>query len=135
MPSENLRSKSKKDYVSYEQWIKDGFIRLTPGNVIDYAYIQRDILEICRKLSVEAVAFDRWNAASIVTNLGDEGLNMLSFGQGFGSMSAPSKELYTKIMKGELEHFNNPVMRWMATNAVIKTDPAGNIKLDKKKQR
>ena len=57
---------------------------------------------------------------------------MLSFGQGFGSMSAPSKELYTKIMKGELEHFNNPVMRWMATNAVIKTDPAGNIKLDKK---
>ncbi|WP_281529614.1 hypothetical protein [Campylobacter hominis] len=59
MPSENLRSKSKKDYVSYEQWIKDGFIRLTPGNVIDYAYIQRDILEICRKLSVEAVAFDR----------------------------------------------------------------------------
>lgn len=60
LPSENLRSKSKKDYVSYEQWIKDGFIRLTPGNVIDYAYIQRDILEICRKLSVEAVAFDRW---------------------------------------------------------------------------
>ncbi len=135
LPSENLRSKSKKDYVSYEQWIKDGFIRLTPGNVIDYAYIQRDILEICKKLSVEAIAFDRWNAASIVTNLGDEGLNMLSFGQGFGSMSAPSKELYTKIMKGELEHFNNPVMRWMATNAVIKTDSAGNIKLDKEKSR
>ena len=38
-------------------------------------------------------------------------------------------------MKGELEHFNNPVMRWMATNAVIKTDPAGNIKLDKEKSR
>lgn len=135
LPSDNIRSKSKKDYVSYEQWIRDGFIKTTDGNVIDYAYIQRDILEICSKVNVEAIAYDRWNAASIVTNLSDEGLNMLSFGQGFASMSAPSKEIYAKIMKRNLEHFNNPVLRWMATNAVVKTDPAGNIKLDKEKSR
>lgn len=135
LPSDNIRSKSKKDYVSYEQWIRDGFIKTTDGNVIDYTFIEHDILEICSKVNVEAIAYDRWNAASIVTNLSDEGLNMLSFGQGFASMSAPSKEIYAKIMKRNLEHFNNPVLRWMATNAVVKTDPAGNIKLDKEKSR
>lgn len=135
IPSENVRTKSKKDYISYEQWINGGFIRTTPGNVIDYAFIQRDIVEICKNLDIKAIAYDRWNAAGIITNLSDFGLNLLAFGQGFGSMSAPSKEIYAEILKGNLEHFNNPVMRWMATNAVIKTDPAGNIKLDKEKSR
>lgn len=135
LPAENLRVKSKKDYVSYERWIKEGFIKTTPGNVLDYGFIQRDILEICANLKVEGVAYDRWNAAGIVSNLSDEGLNMLSFGQGFASMSAPTKELYTEILKANLEHFNNPVLRWMATNAVIKKDPAGNVKLDKEKSR
>lgn len=135
LPSENIRSKSKKDYVGYEEWIKKGFIKTTPGNVVDYAFIKKDILSLATNLKIEAIAYDRWNAASIVSELSDEGLNMLSFGQGFASMSAPSKELYAEILKGNLEHFNNPVLRWMATNAIIKTDPAGNIKLDKEKSR
>ena len=50
------------------------------------------------------------------------------FGQGYGSMSAPSKEFEKSALSGRIEHFGNPALSWMLANIVIKTDPAGNIK-------
>lgn len=55
------------------------------------------------------------------------------FGQGYGSMSAPTKEFEKLVLSGRLEHFGNPVLRWMMASTVVKTDPAGNIKPDKEK--
>lgn len=55
------------------------------------------------------------------------------FGQGYGSMSAPSKEFEKLVLSEKIEHFGNPVLRWMLSSTVIKTDPAGNIKPDKDK--
>lgn len=34
---------------------------------------------------------------------------------------------------GKIEHFGNPVLRWMLASTLVKTDPAGNIKPDKEK--
>ncbi len=58
---------------------------------------------------------------------------MIPFGQGFASMSAPTKELEKIVIGKELNHGNNKVLRFMCSNVAIKTDPAGNIKLDKSK--
>ena len=41
--------------------------------------------------------------------------------------------LETLIMGRHLHHGNNPVLRWMASNCSIQTDPAGNIKASKSK--
>lgn len=48
-------------------------------------------------------------------------------------MSAPSKEFEKLVLSEKIEHFGNPVLRWMLSSTVIKTDPAGNIKPDKDK--
>jgi phage terminase large subunit-like protein len=56
---------------------------------------------------------------------------MVPFGQGFASMSAPSKELEKRVTGRSLRHGGNPVLRWMASNAAKSQDPAGNIKPDK----
>lgn len=48
-------------------------------------------------------------------------------------MSAPTKQFEALVLTGELEHFGNPVLRWMLASTVVQTDPAGNIKLDKRK--
>jgi phage terminase large subunit-like protein len=61
--------------------------------------------------------------------MGDvHGFNMVEFRQGFVSMNEPAKLLETIIMKKQLVHFGNPVLRWMASNVNIKEDPTGNIK-------
>ena len=56
---------------------------------------------------------------------------MEGFGQGYVSMSAPTKEFEKQILTKEINHQGNPVLRWMVGNVVLKTDPAGNIKVDK----
>ncbi|MDD6161626.1 MAG: terminase large subunit [Campylobacteraceae bacterium] len=71
-----------------------------------------------------------------MTELAKEGLeNFTPFGQGFGYMSQPAKEIYALAMKKQLIHDANPVLRWMISNVEILTDPAGNIKLAKNKSR
>jgi phage terminase large subunit-like protein len=60
---------------------------------------------------------------------------MVPFGQGFASMSAPSKELEKLVLSKALKHNGNPVLRWMAANTVAEQDPAGNIKPSKSKSR
>ena len=37
------------------------------------------------------------------------------------------------VLTEKIEHFGNPVLRWMLSSTVVKTDPAGNIKPDKEK--
>ena len=56
------------------------------------------------------------------------GLTVVPFGQGFKDMSAASKEFYEQLMKGNMIHGGNPVMKWICGNVVVDTDSAGNIK-------
>ena len=60
---------------------------------------------------------------------------MVGFGQGFASMSAPTKELMRLVLDGKLAHGGHPVLRWMADNMVVSTDAAGNVKPNKEKSR
>ena len=99
----------------------------------DYDYIEADILKLCEIYDVRAVAYDRWNASQAVIHLQSEGLDMSPFGQGYGSMSTPTKELERLVLTRLLEHFGNPILRWMMASVAITTDPAGNIKPDKSK--
>ena len=48
-------------------------------------------------------------------------------------MGAPTKEFEKLVLTEKIEHFGNPVLRWMLSSTVVKTDPAGNIKPDKEK--
>ena len=133
VPEENILNRVKKDRVPYDVWARQGFIKLTPGNVIDYAFILDQIDKDAQEYDLEEIAFDRWGATKIVQEISEKGLEVVQFGQGFASMSPPSKELEKMILAEEIAHNNNPVLTWMASNIVVKEDPAGNIKPDKEK--
>jgi len=106
---------------------------MTEGDVVDYDQIREDIIEICKQHNVREIAVDRWNSTQLVTQLDGEGLNMAMFGQGYRSMSGPSKQLEALVMGRKLRHAGNPILRWMASNVAIESDPANNIKPSKKK--
>ena len=44
-----------------------------------------------------------------------------------------AKELEKIVLAKELNHGGNKVLRWMCSNLAMKTDPAGNINMDKAK--
>jgi phage terminase large subunit-like protein len=133
IPADNMRQRVQKDRVPYDQWVRQSLIQATDGNVIDYDFLRQSIREDAEQFQIVEIAFDRWNATQLITQLGSDGLTMIPFGQGFASMAAPTRELETLIIGRQLAHGGNPVLRWMVSNVAIKQDPAGNLKPDKSK--
>ena len=123
----------RRDHVMYDVWEKQGYICTTEGNVVHYGFIEQFIDDLGRKFHIKEIAFDRWGAVQMAQDLEDMGFTMVQFGQGFRDMSPPSKELMRLLLEKRIRHGGNPVLRWMSGNAVVKRDPAGNIKPDKEK--
>lgn len=135
IPEETIPRRVKANSVPYDIWEKQGYIMATEGNVIHYNFIEKFIMDLSEKYHILEIAVDRWNATQMIQNLEGEGFTIIPFGQGFSSMSAPTKEFYRLLMEGRIIHGGNPVLRWMAGNVVIDTDPAGNIKVTKAKSK
>lgn len=135
IPEETIPRRVKANSVPYDIWEKQGYIMSTEGNVIHYDFIEKFIMDLSEKYHILEIAVDRWNATQMIQNLEGEGFTIIPFGQGFSSMSAPTKEFYRLLMEGRIIHGGNPVLRWMAGNVVIDTDPAGNIKVTKAKSK
>ena len=133
VPEETMEIRSRKDHVNYDLWHRQGFIYSTDGNVVDYERIEQTILDLREHYNIREIAYDRWNAQMLVQHLSDEGITMVPFGQGFISMSAPTKELMRLTLEGRLAHGGHPVLRWCMDNIVVQTDAAGNIKISKAK--
>lgn len=135
IPEETIPRRVKANSVPYDIWEKQGYIMATEGNVIHYNFIEKFIMDLSEKYHILEIAVDRWNATQMIQNLEGEDFTIVPFGQGFSSMSAPTKEFYRLLMEGRIIHGGNPVLRWMAGNVVIDTDPAGNIKVTKAKSK
>lgn len=133
VPQEGVAKRTKRDRVPYDVWIKQGYIEATPGNVIDYDVIRLRISELAELYNIKEIAIDRWNATQLSTQLTGDGFTVFPFGQGFASMSAPTKELEKRLLGRTIAHGGNPVLRWMASNVAAEMDAAGNIKPSKAK--
>ena len=133
IPEENARKRSEKDKVDYMTWIRDKHIIATSGDVADYNFIKHKIKELVTEFNIQSIAYDRWNASQLVIDLTNDGVPMAPFGQGFLSMSAPTKEFEKIILGEQLVHNGNPVMSWAINNVAIQEDPAGNLKPNKAK--
>ena len=136
IPKDNAHKREIKDKVQYTAWANQGFLSLTDGNVIDYNSVMSDIQDLASKYKIEGIGFDRWGFEAVRQQLAGNGVPeeiMVSFGQGFASMSEPTKELERLVLAGSLNHGRHPVLRWMASNVAVETDPAGNLKPSKKK--
>jgi phage terminase large subunit-like protein len=130
-PQDGIRKRSLRDAVPYDAWVRDGIIEATPGPTIDYQVIREHINVLGARFRIRSIAYDPWNATTLVKELADDGFNMIPVRQGFISMNAPSKEFERRVLAQELNHGGNPVLRWMADNVSVRTDPAGNLKPDK----
>jgi phage terminase large subunit-like protein len=161
VPEEHPRAKSDKEIFTYIQWIKQGSMIATEGDVIDYDAIRAciagpQVLQsfapgavetytgslkkwripeegLASWFDIKAVVKDRWGSVGIGTQLQGDGLTVVDYGQGFASMTAPARALEGIVQERRLHHGGHPVLRWMASNTMVRTDPAGNIKPDKGK--
>lgn len=138
LPENSLSQLDARTSNNAREWVKDGYIMLTPGDVTDYDFVKARILKDYNRYVVEAVGYDPWNALKLVNELNEEQVPMVRVPQTVSALSAPLKELNRLIRKGDEEtplvrHGNNPVLRWMADNTRVYADGNGNIKPDKQR--
>jgi phage terminase large subunit-like protein len=133
VPEETLDLRIRRDHVPYDIWERQGFINTTEGNVIHYGFIEKFIERLGERFNIREIAYDRWGATQISQDLESAGFTVVPMGQGFASMSPPTKELMNLTLQKRIVHNGHPVLRWNMDNICIRTDPAGNIKADKSK--
>nr|UWI40885.1 MAG: Terminase [Bacteriophage sp.] len=129
LPEESLETKKNKE--QYSEWVRLGFLKLTPGNVVDYDYILDDILSVDKRLYIVKVGYDSWNATQFVINATDKGLPMEPVSQSIGNFNRPTKEMERVILSGNVVIDNNPITRFCFRNVVMKLDHNGNTKPSK----
>jgi len=131
LPKESTTADHPKLNNNFETWAQDDNANFTfiPGKSIlaKVGFVQDTIMNLADKYNFEAIAYDRWQADTIVKYLQDEGQNMVMWGQGYRGMSQATKELERLVVEHKLNHLNNPVLNWNAQNATVETDSKGNI--------
>ena len=132
-PEDGIRDRSRRDGVPYADWVRDGYLIATPGNVTDYAYVRSEILALAARYQIVEIGFDRWNATQLATDLTQDGATCVAVPQTHGGLGPAWRELEKRILDHGLRHGGHPILRWMAGNVEVETDGAGNQKPSKRR--
>lgn len=136
-PEANVGRLNERTANAAAEWVRQGWLTVTPGEVMDYDHIRAAVNEDREHFQVREIAYDPWNSTQLVTDLLEDGAPMVTMRQGFVSMSPPLKELARLLRQGTeraplVRHGGHPVMRWMIDNLAVASDASDNVKPDKK---
>jgi phage terminase large subunit-like protein len=143
VPENNIEQRVKKDLVRYDVWVQDGFLKATPGYVVDYSYPEDLIAELSKEFDILEVAFDPNNATKFYTDMENKGeVPCVLVSQNYTNLSSPMKEIRDLIWAGKFRHPNHPVLNWCMSNVITRTKerntecmPSGDIMPDKGKSK
>jgi len=130
LPSEGLAEKEQTDRVPYRAWIDAGLITPTPGAAVNKRFVAAHLAQIAATYDLRGIAYDRWGMPELQRILAEDGivLPLEPHGQGYKDMAPAVRAFEAAMLNGHLNHGGHPVLRWMASNLVFETDPAGNRK-------
>ncbi len=133
IPEDNMRERVRRDHVPYDRWVNQKFLHATPGNIIDYDFVEARILAHAQQYRVQLLATDPWNSRMLTQRLMKSGVEVVEVGQNMANMSPSMKEIERLMKSGQMTHEVNPLARWCFGNINIAVDGNGNIKPMKNK--
>lgn len=128
VPEDRVQERYHQDKVPYPDWVKAGHLKTTPGDVIDYDFVEKEILSLRDRYDIREIGYDPWNAMQTALDLQGHGLTMVETRQGAKTMSPAMKEIERLVRGKLLVHGGNPVLRWNVGNVRTKTDENENIR-------
>lgn len=131
IPEDRLAQRQRRDKNNYRNWISEGYLMTTPGNVTDYDFIFDFVSKMHNEFNIIACGYDKWNASMLVNKLNAWGCDFREVSQTITVLSEATKELQRLALQGRLRHGGHPVLRWNIANIVLKKDANDNIRLNK----
>lgn len=133
IPELVAKERHKRNYHNYVNWEKMGLIEFTQGDVIDHQIIRKRINQLAEKYKIQFINYDAAFATTLVTELVEDDIKAHPFRQTALQMTGPIIEMEKMIIEKKLNHGNNEVIRWMASNVLIVRGAEGLMKVDKSK--
>jgi len=131
-PQVGIDERSRRDGVPYADWVRDGFLIATPGDITDYSFVRNEILSLAESYAIGDIGFDRWNATQLVIDLMGDGAQCTAIPQTHAGLGPAWRELEKVVLEHGMRHGGHPILRWMAGNVEVETDASGNQKPSKR---
>ena len=129
-----INERDSRNETFYFKWASEGHLIRTPGNVIDYNWIEKTLQDCLEKYNVVSIGYDPYNARQKIIDWIDKfDTQFEEYRQGWATMSEPTKEFERLLMDGKIVHGGHPVLRWMADNAMLRKDVNDNYMVGKGK--
>ena len=126
IPQEALENSMNADM--YKLFKRQKYAVITAGNVVDYSYILRDILENTKDLELMGLYYDTYNATQFAIEATNEGLPMEPYSQSLGNFNRPTKFFEMMVKSGRVVIDTNPCVKWQFGNVELRFDANDNCK-------
>lgn len=133
VPGEQVKQRTESKRVPYAAWVAQGWLTETEGDTADYRQIEKEIREDCERFGPQMIGYDSYNANEIIQRLGDTGVPLEMFIQGFKSYNPAFNAMELAYTSGRLRHGGDPVLRWNAANLVVERGQQNERKPVKRK--
>ena len=140
-PEKAIHERTINENLPYEQWVEQGHLIKTPGNIIDFERIFGDIVGtdeapgLMEQYNILDAGMDPYRASVLGTQLMNYGLKVTWVRQGTLSLNEPMEQVEGKIASHNLVHFNHPILSWNARNVVVRKDVNGMMAPNREKSK
>lgn len=141
-PADTLEERAARDRVPYDVWVREGYLRTTPGSEIKYEYLADHLAKLGARHKLRAVAFDKYRIRELKNELSEMGQSLPLVEHPQGTLRSKETELWMPqsieafegaLLERRLEICENPVLTWNAASAMTETDRQLNRVFTKKK--
>ena len=133
IPEDKMKERINRDKVPYDKWVRDKYLHATPGDAVDYDFVEAKIIALSKQYDVQYLCTDPWNSRMLTQRLEKADIETIEVPQTMGGMTPGMKEFERLIRRKMFTHEKNPVARWCFGNIKIAVDGNENIKPMKNK--
>lgn len=128
IPEDKMKERIRKDKVPYDKWVKDRYLHATPGDVVDYGFVEARIKALAMQYNVVHLCTDPWNSRMLQQQLQQADIESVEVPQTIVGLSPSMKEIERLLRADFMTHEVNPVARWCFGNMVVHIDGNENLK-------
>ena len=118
---------------NYQRWSAQGLLTATEGSSIDYATLERDVIEDIGRFNVTMLAYDERYADQFAQRISDQTkVPRVVIPPSPKELSPAMKELESAVYDGRFHYDGNPLLEWAMGNVLTKETVAGNLTMPDK---
>lgn len=133
--AQGVKNREPSNLPLYQQFVSQGSMSITEGNMIDDKLIEGKILDLCEAYNVVAINFDPAGGWVMMNNIRAAGWNAQRLPQGFAEFNPPMREFSKAYREGRITHDGGDWLRYCFSNVCLESNRHGDIRPNKTHSR